>query len=242
MLPEFEAAVRGMARGESKTFALTFPVDYRATELAGKTASFNVSVKKVERVDLPQVDADFARQLGVRDGDVARMREEVRGNLEREVYGRLRARTKDSVMAALLGAANFELPKTLVDADSQRLAELARADMAARGVDAAAMPLTPETFLPQAQRRVRLGLLVGELVRTQNLQPRQDQIRKRLEELAQSYEKPAEVIQWYLGNRQRLAEVETMVMEDNVVDWALQRAQVTERQVAFDELMGSNVG
>ncbi len=242
MLPEFEAAVRGMSAGESKTFPLTFPTDYRATELAGRTASFEVAVKKVEQVDLPAVDADFARQLGVRDGDVARMREEVRANLLREVQGRLRARTKDSVMSALLGAGEFDLPKTLVEADSARLAELARADLAARGVDAGGMTLTPETFLPQAQRRVRLGLLIGELVRTQNLQPRQDQIRKRLEELAQSYEKPAEVIQWYLGNRQRLAEVETMVMEDNVVDWALQRAQVKDVAIAFDELMGSNAG
>ncbi len=242
MLPEFEAAVRGMARGESKTFPLTFPADYRATELAGKTASFDVAVKKVEQVELPAVDAAFARQLGVRDGDVAKMREEIRGNLLREVETRLRTRTKDSVMAALLGVAQFELPTTLVEADSQRLLELARADMAARGVDAASMQLTAESFAPQAQRRVRLGLLVGELVRSQNLQPRQDQIRRRLEELAQSYEKPAEVIQWYLGNRQRLAEVETMVMEENVVDWVLQRAQVKEAAVAFDDLMGGNVG
>jgi len=239
MLPEFESAVRGMARGETKTFPLTFPSDYRAAELAGKTASFEVTLKKVEQVDLPPVDAAFARQLGVRDGDVAKMREEVRGNLLREVQSRLRSRTKESVMAALLGAVDFELPKSLVEADSQRLVELARSDLAARGIDAASMQLTPESFLPQAQRRVRLGLLVGELVRTQNLQPRQEQIRKRLEELAQSYEKPAEVIQWYLGNRQRLAEVETLVMEDNVVDWVLQRAQVTEKPVAFDELMGS---
>jgi len=242
MLPEFEAAVRGMAPGESKTFPLTFPADYRATELAGRTASFDVTVKKVEQVDLPPVDAAFARQLGVRDGDVAKMREEIRGNLEREVKTRLRARTKESVMAALLGTAEFELPKTLVEADSRRLVELAKADLAARGMDGSGFQLTPENFAPQAERRVRLGLLIGELVRTQNLAPRQDQVRKRLEELAQSYEKPAEVIQWYLGNRQRLAEVETMVMEDNVVDWALQRAKVTETPVGFDELMGSNVG
>jgi trigger factor len=242
MLPGFDAAVRGMSRGESKTFPLTFPADYRAAELAGRTASFEVTVKKVEQTDLPPVDAAFARQLGVKDGDVAKMRDEVRANLLREVDSRLRARTKDSVMAALLGAASFELPKSLVDADAQRLLELARSDMAARGVDPAGMQLTADTFLPQAQRRVRLGLLVGEIVRTQNLQPRQDQIRRRLEELAQSYEKPAEVIQWYLGNRQRLSEVETMVMEDNVVDWVLKRAQVSENEVAFDELMGGNVG
>ena len=242
MLPEFEAAVRGMARGESKTFPLTFPADYRAQELAGKTASFEVTLRKVEQADLPEVDAAFARQLGVRDGDVARMREEVRANLEREVRSRLRARTKEAVMTALLGVAEFELPKALVEADSQRLVELAKADLAARGMDGGGLQLTPEGFAPQAQRRVRLGLLIGELVRTRGLAPRQDQIRRRLEEMAQSYEKPAEVIQWYLGNRQRLAEVETMVMEDNVVDWVLQQAKVAEKPVAFDELMGSNLG
>jgi trigger factor len=242
MLPEFEAAVRGMARGESKTFPLTFPADYRAQELAGKTASFEVTIRKVEQADLPEVDAAFARQLGVRDGDVARMREEVRANLEREVRSRLRARTKEAVMTALLGVAEFELPKALVEADSQRLVELAKADLAARGMDGGGLQLTPEGFAPQAQRRVRLGLLIGELVRTRGLAPRQDQIRRRLEEMAQSYEKPAEVIQWYLGNRQRLAEVETMVMEDNVVDWVLQQAKVAEKPVAFDELMGSNLG
>jgi trigger factor len=242
MLPEFEAAVRGMSRGESKTFPLTFPADYRAQELAGKTASFEVTLRKVEQADLPEVDAAFARQLGVRDGDVARMREEVRANLEREVRSRLRARTKEAVMTALLGVADFELPKALVEADSQRLVELAKADLAARGMDGGGLQLTPESFAPQAQRRVRLGLLIGELVRTRGLAPRQDQIRRRLEEMAQSYEKPAEVIQWYLGNRQRLAEVETMVMEDNVVDWVLQQAKVAEKPVAFDELMGSNLG
>jgi trigger factor len=242
MLPEFEAAVRGMTHGAAKTFPLTFPTDYRATELAGKTASFDVSVKKIEQVDLPPVDAGFARQLGVKDGDVAKMRDEVRGNLMREVQTRLRARTKDSVMGALLGAGNFELPKSLVEADSQRLAELAAGDLKSRGIDPATAQLTPQSFLSQAERRVRLGLLIGELVRTQNLQPRQDQIRRRLEEMAQSYERPAEVIQWYLGNRQRLAEVETMVMEDNVVEWVLQRARVTETPVAFDDLMGGQAG
>ena len=242
MLPEFEAAVRGMSSGQAKTFPLTFPADYRASEMAGRTASFDVTVKKVEQVDLPPVDAAFARKLGVRDGDVAKLREEVRGNLLREVQTRLRARTKESVMAALLGGANFELPRSLVEADTQRLLELARTDLKSRGLDPDHPQLTAESVMPQAEKRVRLGLLVGELVRTQNLQPRQDQIRRRLEELAQSYERPAEVIQWYLGNRQRLAEVETMVMEDNVVDWVVQHARVTDAPVGFDELMGGNVG
>jgi trigger factor len=238
MLPEFEAAVRGMTAGESKAFPLTFPADYRAKELAGQTAQFDVTVKRVEEPVLPAVDEDFARGLGVASGDVATMRAEVRANLEREVRTRLKARTKDSVMAALLASASFELPKALVQADQQRLAEMARADLAARGMQTKDLPMPPEVFAPQAERRVRLGLLLAELVGAQKLQARQDQIRKAIDEIAQSYERPAEVIQWYLGNRERLAEIETVVLEDNVVEWVLSRAQVSEVAVPFDELMG----
>ena len=238
MLPDFEAALRGMAGGASKTFAVQFPADYRAKDLAGRSAEFEVTVKKVEQAVLPPVDAAFARSLGIADGDVAKMRAEVRGNLEREVATRLRARTQDSAMAALLGAATFELPKSLVQQDQARLAELARADLVARGIDAKEPPLPPEVFVPQAERRVRLGLLIAELVRTENLQARQDQVRRTIEEIAQSYEKPAEVIQWYLGNRERLAEIEAKTLENNVVEWVLGRARVTDVTVPFDELMG----
>ena len=238
MLPEFEAALQGMASGQSKTFPLTFPADYRATELAGKQAQFEVAVKKVEQPVLPPVDAEFARSLGIADGNMDKMRAEIKANLEREVSTRLRARTKDSVMAALLASADFVLPKSLVQADQERLAEMARNDLVARGIQAKEAPLPLELFAPQAERRVRLGLLIGELVRTENLQARQDQIRKAIEEIAQSYERPAEVIQWYLGSRERLAEVETVTMEDNVVAWVLQRAKVADEAVAFDELMG----
>lgn len=238
MLPDFEAALRGMAGGVSKTFAVQFPADYRAKDLAGRTAEFEVTVKKVEQAVLPPVDAEFARSLGIADGDVAKMRAEVKANLEREVSGRLKARTKDSVMTALLGAADFELPKSLVQQDQARLAELARADLVARGIDAKEPPLPPEVFVPQAERRVRLGLLIAELVRTENLQARQDQVRRTIEEIAQSYEKPAEVIQWYLGNRERLAEIEAKTLENNVVEWVLGRARVTDVTVPFDELMG----
>lgn len=238
MLPDFEAALRGAAGGANKTFPVQFPADYRAKDLAGKTAEFEVTIKKVEQAVLPPVDAEFARSLGIADGDVAKMRAEVKANLEREVSGRLKARTKDSVMTALLGAATFELPKSLVQQDQARLAEMARADLVARGIDAKESPLPPEVFAPQAERRVRLGLLIAELVRTENLQARQDQVRRTIEEIAQSYEKPAQVIQWYLGNRERLAEVETMTLENNVVEWVLGRARATDVTVPFDDLMG----
>ncbi len=240
MLPEFEAAVRGMTAGEKKTFPLTFPTDYRATQLAGKTVQFEVTVKKVEQPVLPPVDEAFAQSLGIADGDVAKMRAEVKSNLEREVKTRLKSRTKDAAMNALLSGASFEVPKSLIQADQERLAELARQDLVSRGIAAKEAPLPPEIFAPQAERRVRLGLLLAELVRAENLQAQQQQIRKTIEEIAQSYERPAEVIQWYLSNRDRLSEIETVVVEDNVVDWVLKNAKVVDAPVSFDELMGHN--
>jgi trigger factor len=239
MLPEFETAAAGMKAGESKTFPLTFPADYRATELAGKLASFDITVKQVEQAKLPAVDADFARALGVADGDLEKMRAEIRNNLEREVKGRLKSRTKDSALAALLASTSFDVPKSLVEADTARLMEMARNDLVSRGIDAKEAPLPPEVFAPQAERRVRLGLLVAELVRSEGLNAQQQQIRKTIEEIAQSYERPAEVIQWYLGNRERLADIEAAVTEDNVVEWVLSKGKIADAPVAFDELMGN---
>jgi len=238
MLPEFEAAVAGMKPGEAKTFPLTFPADYTAKELAGKTVQFEVTLKKVQQPVLPPIDAQFAKSLGIADGDLGKMRSEIRTNLEREVVSRLRARTKDSVMAGLLTVASFEVPKSLVEGEKQRLAETARNDLVARGVSAQDAPLPLELFQPQAERRVRLGLLLGEVVRTNGLQPRPDQIRKLVEEMAQSYERPQEVINWYLSDRKRLGELESVALEDNVTNWVLERAKVVDTTVAFDELMG----
>jgi trigger factor len=238
MLPEFEAAVTGMKPGETKTFPLTFPADYTAKELAGKTVQFEVTLKKVQQAVLPPIDAQFAKSLGIADGNLEQMRSEIRTNLEREVTSRLRARTKDSAMAGLLTIASFEVPKSLVEGEKQRLAEMARNDLVARGVAAKDAPLPLEIFQPQAERRVRLGLLLGEVVRTNGLQPRPDQIRKLVEEMAQSYERPQEVINWYLSDRKRLGELESVALEDNVTNWVLERAKVVETAVAFDELMG----
>jgi trigger factor len=197
-----------------------------------------VTVKKVQQPVLPPIDEEFAKSLGIADGNLERMRAEIRTNLEREVASRLRARTKDSVMNGLLGVASFDVPKSLVEADKQRLAEMARNDLASRGVAANDAPLPLDLFQPQAERRVRLGLLLGEVVRTNGLQPRADQIRKLVEEMAQSYERPQEVINWYLSDRKRLGELETVALEDNVTNWLLERAKVTDTPVAFDELMG----
>ncbi|HEY4037735.1 MAG TPA: trigger factor [Burkholderiaceae bacterium] len=230
MLPEFERAVRGLRAGEQTQFPLTFPSDYPAPKIAGRNAQFEVKVLRVEAVELPEVDAQFARALGVADGDLTRMRAELRTNLEREVAARLRTRARDQVFEALLAATGFEVPQALVDDELQRLEHATHAN--ARG-DAASSALQQV-----ARHRVRLGLLIGELVARNGLQPRQDQIRKAVESIAQSYENPSEVIHWYLGSRERLAEIEAGLTEDNVVNWALSRAKVSEVKVPFDELMG----
>ncbi len=174
MLPEFEAAVVGMTAGSTKTFPLTFPADYTAASLAGKAAEFAVTVKKVQQPVLPPIDAEFAKSLGVADGDLDKMRAEVRSNLEREVGGRLKSRTRDSAMTALLSSTSFDVPKSVVEEEKQRLADMARRDLAQRGVqaDSREAPLPLDLFAAQAERRVRLGLLVGEVVRTHGLQPR----------------------------------------------------------------------
>ncbi len=240
MLPEFETAVRGAAPGTSRTFALHFPADYHGAAVAGKTAEFTVTLNAVEERALPPLDAAFARSVGIADGSVAVLRTEVQSNVEREVAARLRSRTRDSVMEALLGAGSFELPRALVDEEQERLHHMAQAEIEARG-GRQALP-EPGVFAAAAERRVRLSLLVGEIVNRNSLQARPDQVRKALEALARGYEKPAEVVQWYLGNRERLAEVEAGVVEDNVVDWVLGRAGVTELAVPFDELMDSAKG
>lgn len=240
MLTDFETGLRGAGVGETRSFPVTFPADYGSTDLAGKTAQFEATLGRIEAPELPEVDEAFARQLGVADGDVAQLRSDIRANLEREVAQRLRNRTKSNVMDALLTLASFEVPKALVDAENQALSGRAMEDLKARGVDPKQLPpVPPDAFAEQAERRVRLGLIVAEIVRRHELQARPDQIRKQIESFAQAYENPGEVIRHYFGDRSRLAEVEAVVVEQNVVDWALEKAQATTRTLDFDELMGA---
>ncbi len=240
MLPEFEEAVRGMKAGETKVFPVTFPADYGSAEVAGKTAEFTITIKKVEEGILPPVDAEFAKQLGQAEGDVEKLRADIRANLEREVRNRTLARTKASVMDALAKAATFDIPKALVSDDTERRIAAAREDLKQRGVpNADKLPIPAEAFASESERRVRLGLLVSELVKTENLKARPDQIRARIEDFAQSYERPEEVVRYYLTDKARLAEIEAIVLEDNVVEHVLSKAQVKDEPVSFDELMGT---
>lgn len=238
MLEQFDTAVRGMKVGESKTFPLQFPADYHGQDVAGKEADFMVTMKKIEAQHLPTVDEAFAKSLGIAGGTVEALRADVKKNLEREVKFRVLARNKAAVMDALVKSAELDLPKALVEAEVGRLTEGARADLKQRGVkDADTAPIPAEIFTPQAERRVRLGLVVAELVRQQGLQAKPDQLQAHIEEMAQSYEKPAEVVRWYLSDRQRMAEVEAVVIENNVTNHVLANAKVTDKVLPFDELM-----
>jgi len=240
MLEEFEKAVRGMKAGESKTFPLKFPEDYHGKDVAGKEADFLVTLTKVESQQLPEVDEAFAQTLGIADATVDGLRADIKKNLEREVKFRVAARNKQSVMAAIEKAAAFDLPKALVNNELERLVENARADLKQRGIkDADKAPIPTEVFQPQAERRVRLGLAVAELVRANTLAATPDQIKAHIEEMAQSYESPEDVMRWYLGDQQRLAEVEAVVIEANVTDFVLSKAKVEDKALAFDELMGA---
>ena len=239
MLKEFEDATRGMKLGESKTFPLAFPAEYHGKDVAGKTADFMVTLKKVEAAHLPAVDDELARLLGIADATVAGLRDDIRKNLDREVKARLLGRNKQAVMDALLANAELELPKSSVQAEIDRLIENARADLKKRGVkDADKAPIPDDIFREQAERRVRLGLVAAELVRSNNLQAKAEQIRAHVDELASSYEKPEDVVHWYFGDNRRMAEVEAMVMENNVTEFVLSRAKISEKAISFDELMG----
>jgi trigger factor len=240
MLSDFETGVRGASVDDKRSFPVAFPAEYSAKELAGKTAQFEVVVRKVEAPRLPELDAEFAKLLGVADGSIEKLRADVRANLEREVAQRLRTRVKTAVMEALPALAAIEVPKALVDSESESLAERARADFKQRGMDIKDMPIPPGAFTETAGKRVRLGLIVAEIVKTHGLQAKPDQLRKQIEELAQSYENPGEVIRWYFSDRERLAEVEAVVVEQNVVDWVLSKAGVTDKPLGFDELMAGN--
>ena len=239
LLPDFERNLAGMKGGETKSFELRFPDDYHGREVAGRTARFEVTVKEVAAARLPEVDAEFARKLGVADGDLVKMRQEVRENLEREVKAHLKNRVKDQVMQALLDVTKLEAPKSLVEAEVRRMQALARQDLAARGVAVKNdTPIPGEVFEPQARRRVTLGLILTEVVKAQALYAKPEQVRAAVEEQAQSYEKPEEVVKWYYASPERLREIEAGVVEENVVAWALATAQVEDRPVDFDELMG----
>lgn len=237
MLPDFEAAIEGMKSADTKTFDLTFPADYNA-ELGGKTVQFEVTVKVVNEARLPALDESFAKSLGVADGSVDKMRAEIKQNLEREAKKRIQAKVKEQVLEALVEVTTVELPRSLVQNEIARLQEAAMQDLQARGMTTAGMSLPAELFTERAERRVKLGLILTELMRQNQLVAKPEQVRALIEELSESYEEPAQMVKWYYTQPERLAEVEAVVAEDNIVTWCVGQMDVAEEKVSFDKLMG----
>jgi len=241
MLPDFESSIAGMKTGETRTFPLTFPQDYNE-QLKGKTADFTVTVNQVAEPDLPPVDSEFAKALGVASGDVEQLKREVRENVEAEVTKRVKSTIKEQVMDALHQAAAFEVPRSLLDSEIQRMQQQAVEDLKQRGMTQQEVTLPPNLFTDRAERRIKVGLVVAELVKRNNLQARPEQVKALIEEHAQSFEQPEQLVRWYYADPGRLAEVEALVMEDNVVEWALGQMGVVDEKTSFDDLMGTKKG
>ena len=241
MLPEFEAATTGMKAGEEKTFPLDFPADYGGAEVAGKTAEFAIKVTEVAEPVLPELNDEFAKELGQAEGDIKALLADVRANIEREAKARVQARTKANVMDAILAASEFDIPKALVENEIKNRIAMARQELKQRGLpNADDMPIPEDVFQDEAERRVRLGLLLSELVEKAELKATPEQVRARIEEFAQNYEQPEQVISYYLSDAQRRAEIEAIVLEDNVVDHIVSQAKVSDEDVEFEQLMGNN--
>ncbi|MFI0398016.1 MAG: trigger factor [Thiolinea sp.] len=232
MLPDFEAALTGMQAGETKTADVAFPEDYQSENLKGKTAQFKLTVNKVQAESLPEVNEEFIKQFGVEDGSVASFREEVKKNMTRELGNALKAQVKQQVMEGLASLHEIELPSALVKDEIQHVRE-----EFSQSTGSPADNIPDDLFQPQAARRVKLGLIVGEIIRQKGLQRDLARVDAMLETLAASYEDPAALINYYRTNRQAMQTVEAAVMEDMIVEWVLEQAKVTDEARDFESVM-----
>ena len=238
MLPDFENALVGSKAGETKSFDMTFPADYHGKDVAGKEVTFTLTVHAVEAPHLPAVDAEFVKSMGVADGDVEKFRQEIRENVGREAQRRVKVRNKDGAMELLLKVSQLEAPQSLVQGEAQRLMEQTVRDMEGRGMKIPqGLKLPADMFLERAEKRIKLGLILAELVKQHDLQAKPEQVEALVNEYAQSFEHPEEVRQWYRADKSRLQEIENLVLEDNVVAWVMAGAKVTEQAAKLNELM-----
>ncbi|MGV0954237.1 MAG: trigger factor [Fluviibacter sp.] len=237
LLPEFEAAVEGCNAGTAKTFDLTFPAEYGNADLAGQTVQFDLNVKQVQGPVIPELDEEFVKAMGVESGKAEDLRAEVEKNLKGEVKKRIHQRLREAVMEKLDSLNPITVPKAMVEQETYRLMQGTREDMKQRGMKGD-IPLQPEWFTDRALPRVRMGLILAALVEQENLVATEAQMDARIAEMAETYQHPEEVVQWYKQDAQRLGGIESEVLEQNVVDWVLARAKVTEKTIDFDEIMG----
>lgn len=237
MIEGFESGLQGATAGEARTLDVTFPETYHAKELAGKTVQFAVQVHRVEAKKLPELNEDFAKQMGVEDGNMDTLRSEVRANMQRELDQAIKARIKEKVMDKLLEINKIDVPDVLVESESERLAQQMMQSLASQGARPDDLKLEPSTFAQQAARRVALGLILGELIKVNKLSVQPAQLRETVEGIAATYEHPDEVVKWYYADKRRLSEIESVALEEQAVDWVLQKAVKEEKTLSFKELM-----
>ncbi|HSI23896.1 MAG TPA: trigger factor [Methylophilaceae bacterium] len=238
-IAEFDDNIIGAKAGATKKFDITYAEDNPSPQLAGKTVSYDVTVNTVAQMKLPELDAEFAKNLGIESGDVEKMRADIQDSLQQEVTKRVRAKLKEQVFKALLEAVNLELPRALIAMEINRLMQGAHANLQQRGMDPTQVNLEAGMFEEQAKRNVHLRLILAELVNKNELHATPEQIRAMVDEFAKSFEQPEEVVRWYYSDPQRLDEPMGLATEENVVNWVLERSKVTEKAVSFDELMGN---
>jgi trigger factor len=237
-VPLFDDALVGGKTGETKDFNITYPKEHE--QLAGKKVHYEVTFNSVSQPILPKIDAEFAKSLGVEDGDVKKMRAEIKLSLEQEVEKRVKARVKESVFQALIAEAKLDLPMALIHAESNRMMNMTAQNLQQRGMAAKDIQLEPTMFTEQAKRSTALRLILSEVVNANKLQANADQVRAVVDTFANSYEKPQELVDWYYADVQRLDEPAALATEENVVNWVLDKAKVTTKKIKFDELMAGN--
>ena len=237
MIPGFEEQLVGSTAGEEKVITVTFPADYQAENLAGKEAQFKINVKKVVKPTLPELDATFLEAFGVKDGSVDQFRADVRKNMERELRNGVRAKVKSAVFDALVKANSIELPKALVAEEISRQRQQAIQQFGGKNAQIKPEMLPDELFKEQSERSVALGLLVSEIIRANEITVDAERVRALVDEVAQSYEQPEEVVKWYYSSKEQMAQVQSAVLEDQVVDLVLAKAQITDKAVGYEELL-----
>jgi trigger factor len=237
LIDGFESGLTGARAGENRTLDVTFPADYRNTNLAGKDVQFVVTVKQVNEPVLPEVNDEFARALGVADGKIETLHTEVRANLVRELAERVRVELREQVFKAVIEANPLDVPKALEQTEVEHLMQTSRANLEAQGMPGNTLTGDPQRYAEQARKRVTLGLILAEMVKVKNLVVDPQLVRARIDELAAGYDNPQEFVDWYYADRKRLAEIESKVMEDQAVELLLATAETVDKPMSFQELM-----
>ena len=237
MIKGFEEGLIGAKAGDDVTLNVTFPDDYQAKELAGKPAVFDTHVNKVEEAKLPELNDEFAKKLGIKDASVENMHKEIKGSMQQELDTRLNTQLKSSVMDALVNAHDFDVPKPLIDDESEALKNNMLENLKQQGMQDQGLQLDAGMFADQAVRRVKLGLIMNEIVKSEDIKADEERVKTKVEEIAAPYEQPQQVIDWYMGDKQRLAEVQALVTEEQIVDWAMEKAKVVDKSMTFKDIM-----